>query len=344
MPPSRRSALKAFVLVGPRDGRVEDVDRPMPGDGQAVVDVARVGLCGTDVEFFTGEMAYLHEGHAAYPIRIGHEWSGTVAAVGEGVDAGWIGRRVTGDTMLGCGHCHRCTSGRQHLCANRFEIGVRGGWPGALAEQLLVPVSALHELPQTMDDEIGALVEPGANALRSVEAASLSTSGRAVVWGAGTIGLLAAMFARARGVEVDVIGRSPSSIDRAVRLGFAASTIEDLADGPFEVVIDATNDASVPVRALDLVEPGGRVVFIGLAGTPSLVDTRTIALKDVTVVGILGGSGGLAATIEEYASGRVDPRPLIAATVGLDEVADVLAGRRPAGAGRGPKILVDPRR
>ena len=85
------------------------------------------------------------------------------------------------------------------------------------------------------------------------------------------------------------------------------------------------------------------MVYIGLAGSPSLVDTRTIALKDVTAVGVLSASPGLAGAIEAYAAGAVDPRPIVAATVGLGGVADVLAGHRPAGAGDGPKIHVDPR-
>jgi threonine dehydrogenase-like Zn-dependent dehydrogenase len=92
-----------------------------------------------------------------------------------------------------------------------------------------------------------------------------------------------------------------------------------------------------------LVEPGRRVVFVGLAETPSQVDTRDIALKDVTVVRVLGASAGLAGTIASYATGAVDPRPLVAATVGLHQVHDALAGWRPDDAGPGPKLLVDPR-
>src|SRR4030095_7803683 len=147
---------------------------PVAGPGEVVVDVERAGVCGTDMEFFTGEMAYLHTGEAEYPIRIGHEWCGTVAAAGPAVARAWVGRRVTGDTMLGCGHCHRCTSGRQHLCADRYEIGVRRGRPGAPGASLAVPVRALHVLPDTVDATLGALVEPGGNALRAVLAADLS--------------------------------------------------------------------------------------------------------------------------------------------------------------------------
>ena len=125
--------MRAFVLTAPGRAEVRDVPEPEPGPGEVVVAVERAGVCGTDVEFFTGEMAYLHSGEAAYPMRIGHEWCGVVASAGAGVDPAWVGRRVTGDTMLGCGTCDRCTAGRQHLCADRYEIGIRNGRPGALA-------------------------------------------------------------------------------------------------------------------------------------------------------------------------------------------------------------------
>jgi threonine dehydrogenase-like Zn-dependent dehydrogenase len=127
-------------------------------------------------------------------------------------------------------------------------------------------------------------------------------------------------------------------------LGFdSAWTEQTLPEVPFDAVVDASNAAHLPARALDVVEPAGRVVYVGLAGNPSTIDTRTLALKDVTGVGILSASPGLGPTIEAFASGRVDPRPLVAATVTLSDVGSVLAGERPAAAGRGPKILVDPR-
>ena len=337
--------MRAFVLTGPREFEVQDVAPPKATPGGVVIDVERVGVCGTDVEFFTGEMQYLHEGHARYPLRLGHEWMGAVAAVGDGVDPSWIGRRVTGDTMLGCGVCRRCVQGDQHVCEFRSEVGIRNGFPGALAEQLAMPVAALHALPDTVDDTLGALVEPGGNALRSAWGADLSDGERVLVLGPGTIGLLVAMFARSFGAEVHVMGRSQRSLDYARTLGFDGVWSEDdLPDDlPWDAVIDSSNAPALPAKALELVEPAGRVVYVGLAGSRSLIDTRTLALKDVTAVGILSASPGLAGTIDLYASGEVDPRPLVAATVGLDEVGTILDGRRPEGAGLGPKIHVDPR-
>jgi threonine dehydrogenase-like Zn-dependent dehydrogenase len=336
--------MRAFVLTGPGKAEVQDVPAPSPVAGEVVVDVDRVGVCGTDVEFFTGEMAYLHEGHSSYPMRLGHEWAGRVSAVGDGVDESWLDRRVMGDTMIGDGTCRRCRRGRQHLCENVQEVGIRNGRPGALAEHLAVPVRSLHVLPDSVDAVSGALVEPGGNSLRAARAASVGPGDRALVFGPGTIGLLAAMSLRAGGAEVHLMGREGDSLVFARSLGFEhAWTAETLPELPFDAVIDASNAADLPALALDRVEPGGRVVYIGLAGSPSRIDTRVLALKDVTAVGILSASPGLDATIAAYAGGEVDPRPLVAATVGLDDVAAVLAGERPEGAGPGPKIHVDPR-
>lgn len=335
--------MRAFVLDGPGDGSVQEVAAPEAGPGEAVVAVERVGVCGTDAELFSGHMAYLHQGHASFPLRPGHEWCGRVTAVGPGVDPAWVGRRVMGDTMLGCGTCHRCRRGRQHVCEQRTEVGVRGGRHGALAELIAVPAPSLHALPDPVDETLGALVEPAGNAMRAARATAVGPGDRVLVAGPGTIGLLTALFLRSGGAEVHLLGVEEPSLAFARSLGFelawGPTTLPTLA---FDAVVDATNAADMPARALDLVEPGGRLVLIGLAGQPSLIDTRTLAFEDVTAVGILSASPALADTVQALADGVIDPRPLVAATVGLDQTAAVLRGERPAGAGPGPKIHIDP--
>lgn len=333
--------MRAFVIMAPGTAGVQEVASPAAMPGEVVVNVGRAGICGTDVELFGGGMQYLREGLASYPVRIGHEWMGTVSAVGEGVDRRWVGRRVTGDTMLGCGRCRRCRGGYHHVCEFRTELGIRGGRPGALADQVAVPETALRELPDQVDDIRGALVEPGGNALRAVRAAALRPGDRLLVLGPGTIGVLAAMFARAAGAEVHLMGRADRSLPFARSLGFdgvwTAGTLPDL---PWDAVIDASNAPQLPPEAVELVEPGKRVVYIGLAATPSLIDSRALALKDVTAVGILGASAGLSGAIEAFARGDVDPTPLVAATVRLEDLAPALVGEFPDDAGPGPKIHV----
>ena len=94
--------MRALVITGPGSARVEEVEAPSAGAGQVVVDVRRAGICGTDVELFTGQLAYFGQGKTRFPVRPGHEWCGVVSAVGTQVPAGWLGARVTGDTMLSC--------------------------------------------------------------------------------------------------------------------------------------------------------------------------------------------------------------------------------------------------
>ncbi|GAA3819623.1 alcohol dehydrogenase catalytic domain-containing protein [Sphaerisporangium flaviroseum] len=334
--------MRALVLRGPRVAGVEEVQAPAPGAGQVVVDVHRAGVCGTDVELFTGDMAYYAQGKAAFPLRPGHEWSGVVSAVGAGVGESRLGERVTGETMLGCGACARCRAGHGHVCSHRHEVGILGGWPGALAEKVCVPAASLHRLPDSVDDQAGALVEPGGNAWRAAAAAGAGPGSRVLVWGPGTIGLLTAAFARAAGAEVHVLGLDHRNRELARKLGADRFwTRDEPPDVTFDAIVDCTDDRSIPAAALDLVEPAGRVVHIGLSSAPSLIDTRELVLKEVTAVGLLGGSAGMGPAIEHYAGGLVAPGVLVGATVGLDQAAGVLAGEYEGD--QGTKIHIDPR-
>lgn len=316
---------------------------PRAGRLDVVVEVHLVGVCGTDQELFSGDMAYLHSGRASYPLRPGHEWSGVVREVGDGVDPAWLGARVTGDTMLWCGRCDRCLGGRRHICRDLVEVGISLGFAGALAERLVVPATSLHRLPAEVDDVAGAMVEPGGNAWRAVAAAHADPGTRILVWGTGTIGLLAVAFAVAAGAEVHVVGRRAAGLEMGLRMGAAAAwTGDSVPDLPFNGIIDATDDPAIPGEAVRRIEPGGRIVLIGLAGAPSVMDTRDLVLRDVTAVGLLSGSPGLAEAIRHFAAGLVDPRPLVGATVGLAMAPEVLAGGfRDRD---GSKIQIDPRR
>ena len=335
--------MRALVITDRKSARVEEVEAPAPGDGQVVVDVRRAGICGTDVELFTGQLAYFAQGKIGFPIRPGHEWCGVVCELGAGVDPGWLGARVTGDTMLGCGHCHRCRGGHPHVCADRREVGIMG-WPGALAEKVLVRASSLFRLPDAIDDRAGALVEPGGNAWRAASAAQAGPGKRILVCGPGTIGLLTTAFARAAGAQVHLLALGPDRErqELAAQSGAAGYwTAADLPSLAFDAVIDCTDDHRMPATALARVEPAGRCVFIGIAGVPSLIDSRDIILGDLTVVGILGASAGLGPAIEYYASGRVDPAGIVEVTVGLEQAAQALAGQ--VSTGKGTKIHIDPR-
>jgi threonine dehydrogenase-like Zn-dependent dehydrogenase len=313
-----------------------DVPEPVLGADDLLVKVERAGICGTDVEFFNGDMSYLASGEAHFPLRIGHEWCGRVLSVGSSVDPNWIGKFVTSDTMLGCQKCERCKGGYQYLCADRDEVGIRRGFPGALAEKLVVPSFAIHELPDDMDPAIGAMVEPTGNALRAVDATKLKSGGRLLIFGPGTIGLLCALIAQSRGIEVHIVGVDEKSLAFARQFGFAGVHAQhSIPKIVIHAIIDATFGEDVPALALEMIEPG-------IAGTPSLIDSRTVVLKDLKVTGILSASPGLVGAIEILSSGQVDPRPLIASVVSLEETSEALSGNRPQAVGDGPKIHIKP--
>jgi threonine dehydrogenase-like Zn-dependent dehydrogenase len=188
-----------------------------------------------------------------------------------------------------------------------------------------------------MDPGVAALVEPAGTAWRAADAAAGT---RVCVWGPGTLGLLTLLFCRAGGAAVDVVGPDPASRELALRLDARACYHpDDAPTGGYDAVVDASTGADVPARALDQVDPGGRVVLVGVAGAPSLVDTRTAVLRDVTVVGLLAASLGLRQAIEALARGAVRPEPLVDRVVGLDDLAAVLRGPPSPGA---PKIQVAP--
>jgi threonine dehydrogenase-like Zn-dependent dehydrogenase len=338
--------MRALVIHAALDARVDEVPVPEPGPGELLVRVDRAGICGTDIELFTGEMAYFRRGFTHYPLRPGHEWTGTVVAAGSDSEGLWVGRRVIGDTMLGCGACVDCRGGRQHVCAARREVGITDGWPGMLAEYALIPTRFAHYVPDAVSPIAAALVEPGANALRAVRAAGAGPGSRLLIMGDGTIGLLSVLFGVDAGAEVTVTGLRADRLSLAAgRLGarhvLTADAVPSLEPASYDGVVDATTDATVPASALSLVRPGGRLSLIGLAETPSLIDTRELVFADITAVGILSASPALADTLRAYAGG-LDPTPVVGEVIGLAEVPARLAARTSGGVG--PKTLVDPHR
>lgn len=339
--------MRALVVTAPGVAEVQHIDDPTVREGELLVEVERVGICGTDVELYTGEMAYIQQGVTTFPLRLGHEWVGRVIDAGSASDHDWIGRRVTGDTMLGCGACDFCQNGHQHVCPNRNEVGIRGEWAGALAEKIVIPTRFAFAIPEHVSLAAGALVEPGGNSLRAVRAAAIEPGNRVLIVGAGTIGLLCAQFALAEGADVHVAGVRESALQLAQELGVrhvsTIAAIEAGSDNSFDAVIDATSLVDAPALCVRLVRPAGRVVYIGLSSTPSLIDTRDVALKDVTVVGILSASPGLAGAIQSFASGAVVPDAIVSEVISLEDVPSRLEGHRGAGAAPGPKVHVDPR-
>lgn len=327
------------LLTGPGQLHLAEVSARTPGSTELVIRPDAVGICGTDLELLAGTMAYLADGFARYPLVPGHEWTGIVTAVGAEVAGLSLGDRVVGECSIGCGCCTRCAEGAYHLCPRRRETGIVGQ-DGALATTLVFPAAAAHRVPKTVPREDAALVEPLAVAYRALRRVGVGPDDALGVVGAGTIGLLCALTARALGVAaVHVLEADPARRRRAAALNLS---VVSEPDGRLPRVVDASGTPAGASAALRLCSEGGTVGLVGLTGSDATaVDLDSIVVRDITLHGCLGSPHVWPDVIELVAQGAVRPSVLVTHRFPLEDVAAAfeLAARRDVGLG---KILVTP--
>lgn len=324
--------------------RLVDTSPAEPGPGEALVRVAWSGICGSDREVLAGTRP---AGFVRYPVTPGHEWSGTVVSVGDGVPAGLAGRPVVGESFRACGRCTACRRGDTNLCeADYDETGFTR--PGAWADHLTLPAVLLHVLPDGADLRAAAVLEPAACVAAACLKAALVPGERAAVVGAGTLGLLATQLLHAAGPgELAVVDPKPGRAELAH--GCGATTLLSPAAaaravaGRFDVVVEAAGAAGAARLAVRLARRGGRVVLLGIPGTdddpPSPTD---LVLNEVTVLAVFGApSRAWSHAVRAFASGALDPAAVITHELPLAEARgafDLLADPR-AGA---VKVLLRP--
>src|SRR5437867_2198059 len=270
--------LSAFC---PAPGRMElrEAPRPTPGPGQVLVRIRSCGICGSDLHYY-------HGGLPVPPVCPGHEISGEVAEVAAGVDAVRPGDRVTVEPLITCHRCPACRVGDYQLCRNLQLLGIHAD--GGFAEYRCVPAYAVFKLPDAMDLTVAALTEPTAVCVHAVRLAGVRLGDRVVVLGAGTIGLLAALAARAAGAaEVLVTARHPHQHEAATRLG--ARPFSDADDGmltdytsghPVDVVIETVGGSADTLnQALFHVRPAGTVSVLGVFTAPVSMNGLILVVK-----------------------------------------------------------------
>src|SRR4051794_21025368 len=253
--------MKAVVWHGPNEMRVEERPAPPdPGPGELVLQPEAVGICGSEVEGYLG-----HMGNRTPPLVMGHEFAGRVVAAGHGA-GGLEGARVAVHPLRGCGHCALCRSGFANLCPDRVLIGVHR--PGAFADYVKVPAADARVLPDGVSARLGALMEPLANGVHAVGLAGVEVE-RAIVLGAGTIGLVTLQAALLSGIpHVAVVEPHDARRARAAALGAHAAhaAAEEAREGlGADLVLDAVGAQATRAAGLELLGPGGTLVCIGLA-------------------------------------------------------------------------------
>ncbi len=206
--------MKGIVWHGPEQMSFEEMPEPKVEPGMVVIHTGAAGICGSEVEGYLGKM-----GNRTPPLVMGHEFAGTVASVGEGVNERWEGRRVTVNPLLSCGECRLCQAGLKNLCENRTMIGIHH--PGGFAEYVQVPESAMSEIPDDLDISAAALAEPLANGVHAVRLGiSCLPAEHAVVIGGGTIGIMVLQSALLSGIpNVSVVELHEGRRKQAKELG-----------------------------------------------------------------------------------------------------------------------------
>ncbi len=304
---------RAVVVEAPGSHRIAECPPREPAPGEALVKVAAAGICGSDREVWHGTRA---EGYVRYPLTPGHEWSGTVVAVGEGVDPGLAGRKVVGEGFRNCQRCERCRAGETSLCTAGYdETGFTR--PGAFADHLSVPARLLHLLDDDADLRAAALLEPAAVVAAAALAAGTRPGERVAVVGAGTLGLLAVQFlAAVSPARLTVI--DPRAARAAQAAEFGATDIADPAaarseEGGYDVVVETAGAPGTAAAAARLARRGGRVVLTGLpAAGAEGVDPAAVALGQLAVLGVFGASSGAwSHAVRAFTAGLLDTAPLI---------------------------------
>ncbi len=293
------TTMRAARLHGPRDLRVEHVARPAPpGPGEVMVRIKAVGVCGSDLHtYLDGRIGDTELGG---PLVLGHEFAGVVEQAGDGATDGegralTVGQRVAVDPAQPCGRCELCRTGHPNLCIDHKFCGL---WPtpGALQELLVVPADTCFAVPDSIDDEEAALLEPLGVAMHAVDLAHLRVGHSAAVIGAGPIGLWCAQMARLAGASpVWVTDRLPWRLDAARQLGAEPIHIEQ--QDPVEAILRATHGRGVDVaieaawsdeaalaQAADVLRPGGRLVVVGIASDDKLtLQHAAVRRKGLTI-------------------------------------------------------------
>ena len=281
--------MLAACYVGDRTVELLEIEPRRPGAGEVEITVAYTGICGTDLHIVHGAM----DARVARPAVLGHEMSGSIAAVGEGVDGWSVGDHVTVMPLAWCGHCPACRAGHSHICHNLNFLGIDS--PGSMQASWVVPANVLVALPSDLPPEVGALVEPTAVAVHDVRRSGLIPGEQALVVGGGPIGLLVACVARAAGADVLVLELSEQRRALAETLGLNAldPTTSDVA----ALVNDWTDGAGVAVgfevsgsvagldTAINLLAVRGRLVVVAIHATPPPVDLFRMFWRELTLIG-----------------------------------------------------------
>jgi L-iditol 2-dehydrogenase len=335
--------MRVAVLRGARDVALEERPVPVPGPGEVLVDVAAVGVCGSDVHYY--EHGRIGRFVVEQPLVLGHEPSGTITAVGPGVDPARVGQRVSVEPGVPDLTCAQCLAGRYNLCPD-VRFLATPPVDGAFAEQVVVHGAFAHPVPDAIGDDAAALLEPLSVGLWACRKGGVGPGSRVLVTGAGPIGLVAVQAARASGAaEVMVSDVNPARLRLAASLGATVAVDPagtDLADLEPDVLLECSGVPSVIGDGIRALDRAGRAVLVGMGGDEVPLPLSVVQERELLVTGTFRYANTWPTAIALVAAGRIDLDVLVTGHYGLAEAEDSLtaARRDPASV----KVLVHPSR
>jgi 2-desacetyl-2-hydroxyethyl bacteriochlorophyllide A dehydrogenase len=318
--------MRAIVVERPGTATLKHVPRPEPAPGEVLVRVGAAGICGSDVEVLEGRrpMPYVR-----YPITPGHEWAGTVEAVGPGVQSVDVGAVVVAEGFRACGDCARCREGRTNLCAADYaETGFTHA--GAFAEFLCVPARLVHRLPPGSNPAAAAVLEPAACVAQGLLEVDLRPGMSAAVVGSGTLGLLAvALLSRVSPERLALVGTRAPRLALGLEMGATETwnvRVDQLPEPGFDLVFEAAGTVDGAQTAIGLARRGGTVVLEGISGQAGGVDADAVVLGHLRVQGVFGASRNAWRWVTElFASGLLQTESLVSHSFPLEEHAAAFA-------------------
>ncbi len=332
--------MKAAVIQGPGIVSVEQVPDPTPAPDQVIVEVVTSGICGTDLHILEGKFAL-----SPMPIIPGHEFAGTVVAVGSAASHIKLGTRVAVDPNIPCHGCHFCKRGKANLCENftAFGINISGG----AAEYVAVPVTNLYVLPEQLATRDAGLIEPVSCAVHAFDVLPRNPADHYLIYGSGTMGLVMMEMAKRHGAaSVTMIDINVDRLATAELLGCTATATSAAGfDKPYgwEVVVDCTGSLGAIRDGLSRVSPGGIFHQFGVTEVDAKVEYEPFRVynKEITITGTMSLVHSFDRAGELLASGLLQPDVMISHRFDLDQYGRAIEQFK---SGIGRKITMEPRK
>ena len=331
-------SMRAAVLFGPQDIRVVDKPVPKPGFGEVLVKVAMCGTCGTDLKIYDGHFPQTPPYGEFTP---GHEWTGTVVAIGESVDEFVVGDRVCIEAHHGCGRCDNCLIGKYTAClnyANRNKGHRATGMTtdGGFAEYVVHNVGALYKLPEGVSHESAVLITTAGTGLYGLDAAGGYVAGQDVaIFGPGPVGLMTVEVCQQLGANsVILTGTRQSRLDMGRKLGAdhvvnvresdPVQTILDLTDGAgVDLAIECSGAANTPQQCVEVTKRGGKILFVAFYEGPITLDLSAVVRGDITMYTTRGeGGNNVKRAVSLAARGRLHGEEVVSDKFPLEDIAE----------------------